>query len=60
MKNKIIGALIGAIPGLILLILSGPVQGEIELTLAMGGILLALVGIVLGITFFDRFTKKQS
>jgi len=59
MKNKIIGAIIGAIPGLILLILSGPVQGEIELTLAGGGVLLALLGIVLGIMFFGRFTKKQ-
>ena len=58
MKNRIIGALIGAIPGLILLILSGPVQGEIELTLAMGGIFLTVVGIVIGIVFSGRSSKK--
>ena len=58
MKNRIIGALIGAIPGLILLIISGPVQGEIELTLAMGGIFLTVVGIVIGIVFSGRFSKK--
>lgn len=53
-KRNIIGALVGAIPGLILLVLSGPVKGEIELTLAMSGIFLIITGIIIGVVTTGR------
>ncbi|MBN1370192.1 MAG: hypothetical protein JW954_08165 [Dehalococcoidaceae bacterium] len=56
--RRIIGALIGAVPGAILLLLSGPVQGEIELTLAMGGIFLLIAGIAIGAILSKKSTNK--
>ena len=56
--KRIIGSLIGAIPGTILLILSGPVQGEIELTLAMAGIFLIIAGVVIGAVLPKKSTDK--
>jgi hypothetical protein len=56
--RRIFGALIGAIPGTILLILSGPVQGEIELTLAMAGIFLIIAGVVIGAVLSKKPADK--
>ena len=56
--RRIFGALIGAIPGTILLILSGPVQGEVELTLAMAGILLIIAGVVIGAVLSKKPADK--
>ena len=56
--KRIIGSLIGAIPGTILLIISGPAQGEIELTLAMAGIFLIITGVVIGAVLSKRPTDK--
>ncbi len=44
----IIGALIGAIPGGIMVLLTIPVSGEVELTLGVSGIFLAAIGTVIG------------
>ncbi len=47
-KRIVIGAIIGAIPGGIMVLLTLPVSGEVELTLGVGGIFLAIVGIIIG------------
>ena len=47
-KRIIIGAIIGAIPGGITVLLTVPVSGEAELTLGVGGIFLAIIGITIG------------
>ena len=44
----LIGALIGAIPGAIMVLLTIPLSGEIELTLGVAGIFLAIVGMAVG------------
>lgn len=41
-------ALLGAVPGLVLLLLSIPVGGDLDLTLGVGGIFLAIVGLLVG------------
>jgi hypothetical protein len=43
-----IGALIGAIPGTLLVLLTLPVSGEAELTLGVGGFLVGSVGLLAG------------
>lgn len=48
MKHIIIGALIGAVPGGVMVLLTIPVSGEWELTLGVSGILLAAIGMVIG------------
>ncbi len=48
MKYIIIGALIGAVPGGVMVLLTIPVSGEWELTLGVSGILLAAIGMVIG------------
>lgn len=47
-KRTIIGAIIGAIPGGIIVLLTVPVSGEAELSLGVGGIFLAIIGIAIG------------
>ena len=47
-KRIFISAIIGAIPGGIMVLLTLPVSGEVELTLGVGGIFLAIVGIIIG------------
>ena len=47
-KRIVIGAIIGAIPGTILVLLTIPISGELELTLGVGGIFLIIVGIIIG------------
>ncbi|MEE8194292.1 MAG: hypothetical protein V3T73_02170 [Dehalococcoidales bacterium] len=44
----IIGALVGAIPGGIMVLLTVPVSGEAELTLGVGGIFLLIAGMIIG------------
>jgi len=44
----IIGALVGAIPGGTMVLLTIPVSGEMKLTLGTGGILLMVIGTVVG------------
>ena len=44
----IIGANIGAIPGGIVVLLTVPVSGEVGLTLGVGGIFLAIIGMITG------------
>ena len=46
--NIIIGANIGAIPGGIMVLLAGLVSGEAELSLGVGGIFLAIIGMIIG------------
>ncbi len=48
MKRIIIGAIIGAIPGGIMVLLTVPVSGEAELTLGVGGIFFAIIGMTIG------------
>lgn len=48
MKRIIIGALVGAVPGGGMVLLTIPVSGEWELTLGVSGILLAATGMVIG------------
>ena len=48
MKRIVIGIIIGAIPRVVLILLTIPISGEIELTLGVGGIFLTIVGIVVG------------
>ncbi len=48
MKRIIIGALIGLIPGGIMVLLTLPVSGEAELTLGANGIFLAIIGAIIG------------
>ncbi len=48
MKRIIIGAIVGVIPGGIMILLTVPVSGEAELTLGVGGIFLAIIGITIG------------
>lgn len=43
-----VGALVGAIPGAVLVLLTVPVSGEAELTLGVGGLFLGFVGLVIG------------
>lgn len=47
-KRIILGAIIGAIPGGITVLLTVPVSGEAELTLGVGGIFLAIIGLIIG------------
>lgn len=47
-RRALLGALIGSLPGLGLLALTGPVSGEAELTLGVGAIFVALVGAAAG------------
>ena len=47
-KRIIMGAIIGAIPGGIMVLLTVPVSGEVELTLGVGGTFLAIIGIPIG------------
>jgi hypothetical protein len=44
----ILGAVVGAVPGAILVVLTGPVSGEAELTLGAGGAMLGFIGLVVG------------
>lgn len=48
------GALIGAIPGALLVFLTVPVAGEAELTLGVGGLFVGFVGIVTGAVVAGR------
>ena len=48
MIRIIIGALVGAIPGGIIVLLTVPVSGEAELTLGVSGIFLAITGMIIG------------
>ncbi len=48
MKRIIIGAVAGAIPGGIMVLLTVPVSGEVELTLGVTGIFLAIIGLFIG------------
>ncbi len=48
MKHIIIGAIVGAIPGGIMVLLTIPVSGEWELTLGANGILLVIMGMLIG------------
>ncbi len=48
MKRTIIGALVGVIPGGIMILLTVPVSGEAELTLGANGIVMAIVGAIIG------------
>lgn len=48
-KRAIIGGILGAVPGVILVGLTDPVSGEAELTLGVGGILLGTLGLLVGI-----------
>lgn len=48
MKRIIVGAIIGVIPGGIMVSLTVPVSGEVELTLGVGGIFLAIIGLFIG------------
>ncbi len=54
MKRIIIGALVGAIPGGIMVWLTVPVDGEAELTLGVSGIFLAIIGVIIGATVGAR------
>ena len=54
MKRIIIGALVGVIPGGIMVLLTVPVSGEVELTLGVGGIFLAVAGTIIGATVGAR------
>ncbi len=47
-KRIIIGALVGAVPGGGMILLTIPVSGEWELTLGVSGMLLATTGMVIG------------
>lgn len=47
-KRILIGAIIGAMPGGIAVLLTVPVSGEAELTLGASGIFLAIIGITTG------------
>ncbi len=44
----IIGAIIGAIPGGVMVLLTVPVSGEAELTLGVSGIFLLFMGMIIG------------
>ncbi len=48
MKRIIIGALVGGIPGGIMVLLTVPVSGEAELILGASGIFLAIIGAIIG------------
>jgi len=48
LRRSLLGALLGALPGGVLVALSAPVTGELELTLGAGGMLLAALGLALG------------
>jgi hypothetical protein len=53
------GALIGAVPGAILVLLTVPVSGEAELTLGVAGIGLAVVGAITGVIVLAEPAKGQ-
>ena len=59
MKRIIIAALVGAIPGGIMVLLTVPVSGELELTLGAWGILLAIIGAIIGAFFGARKRRKD-
>lgn len=44
----VLGAIVGAIPGAILVLMTGPVSGEAELTLGVGGFFIGFVGLLIG------------
>ena len=48
MKRIIIGAIVGVIPGGIVVSFTVPVSGEAELTLGVIGIFLAIIGAIIG------------
>lgn len=48
-KPLIISGVVGSIPGLFLILLTIPVQGEHELTFGVYGIYLAIGGFIIGI-----------
>ena len=47
-ERIIIGSILGAIPGAVLLVLTIPISGEVELTLGVLGIFLGLIGFIIG------------
>ncbi len=49
MKRIIIGAVAGAIPGGIMVLLTLPLSGEVELTLGVTGIFLAIISLFIGV-----------
>lgn len=60
MKRIITGAIVGAIPGGIMVLLTVPVSGEAELTLGVSGILLAIIGMITGAIIRARKRYSRS
>lgn len=56
----VLGAVVGIIPGGILVLLTGPVSGEAELTLGVGGLFIGLIGLVIGVTLGARRRSSQT
>jgi hypothetical protein len=50
----LLGAIVGAVPGVILVMLTGPVSGEAELTLGVGGFFIGFIGLIVGATVAAR------
>lgn len=48
LKRAVLWAVLGAIPGIALLLLTLPISGEIELTVGVFGIVLTVVGAAVG------------
>lgn len=55
----VVGAIVGAIPGVILVLLTGPVSGEAELTLGVGGFFIGFIGLVVGASLGARRRPAQ-
>lgn len=54
------GALVGAIPAMVMVLFTIPVSGEVELTLGVIGILLGMLGVVVGAELGASLLKKRS
>jgi hypothetical protein len=52
------GAVLGAVPGVALVILTVPVSGEAELTLGVGGFFVGFVGLVIGAALGARRRER--
>lgn len=61
LRRVLIGMALGTTPGLVLLLISVPVSGEFELTLAVTGIELAIAGALGGgVAAFLTGRRKQA
>ncbi len=57
-KRVIIGALIGAIPGVLMVLLTFLVPGEAALTLGVNGTFVAIIGLLIGAMIGARKRRK--